>query len=83
MKNLNAKKALPYALLLVVALVAPIFLHTSYWVGILIMVLYRVVGSVSLRTISLSGALTFAMVLSLRWAHTAAAFWHGVCPYLR
>ena len=60
MKNLNAKKALPYALLLVVALVAPIFLHTSYWVGILIMVLYRVVGSVSLRTISLSGALTFA-----------------------
>ena len=30
MKNLNAKKALPYALLLVVALVAPIFLHTSY-----------------------------------------------------
>lgn len=35
-------------------------LNTSYWIGVLIMVLYKVVGSVSLRTISLSGTLTFA-----------------------
>ena len=58
--NLNIKKGIPYALLLLIFLVLPIFLHTSYWIGVLIMVLYRVVGSVSLRTISLSGTLTFA-----------------------
>ena len=60
MKNLNVKKALPYGILLLIALAAPIFLNTSYWIGVLIMVLYKVVGSVSLRTISLSGTLTFA-----------------------
>ena len=58
--NLNLKKGIPYAVLLLIFLVLPIFLHTSYWIGVLIMVLYKVVGSVSLRTISLSGTLTFA-----------------------
>ena len=59
-EKLNVKKGIPYAVLLLVFLVLPIFLHTSYWIGVLIMVLYKVVGSVSLRTISLSGTLTFA-----------------------
>lgn len=54
------KKGIPYAILLLIFLVLPVFLHTSYWIGVLIMVLYKVVGSVSLRTISLSGTLTFA-----------------------
>ena len=58
--NLNIKKGIPYAILLLIFLVLPAFLHTSYWIGVLIMVLYKVVGSVSLRTISLSGTLTFA-----------------------
>ena len=58
--NLNIKKGIPYAILLLIFLVLPVFLHTSYWIGVLIMVLYKVVGSVSLRTISLSGTLTFA-----------------------
>ena len=57
---MNLKKGIPYAVLLLIFLVLPIFLRTSYWIGVLIMVLYKVVGSVSLRTISLSGTLTFA-----------------------
>ena len=57
---MNLKKAIPYAILLLIFLALPAFLHTSYWIGVLIMVLYKVVGSVSLRTISLSGTLTFA-----------------------
>lgn len=60
MNHFDVKKALPYGILLLIALAAPIFLHTSYWIGVFIMVLYKVVGSVSLRTISLSGTLTFA-----------------------
>lgn len=60
MKKIDVKKAVPYGILLLIALGAPIFLHTSYWIGVLIMVLYKVVGSVSLRTISLAGTLTFA-----------------------
>lgn len=58
--KLNVKKGIPYAVLLLIFLLLPIVLHTSYWIGVLIMVLYKVVGSVSLRTISLSGTLTFA-----------------------
>ena len=57
---MNLKKGIPYAILLLIFLVLPVFLHTSYWIGVLIMVLYKVVVSVSLRTISLSGTLTFA-----------------------
>lgn len=58
--KLNVKKGIPYAVLLLIFLLLPAFLRTSYWIGVLIMVLYKVVGSVSLRTISLSGTLTFA-----------------------
>lgn len=58
--KLGMKKGIPYAVLLLIFLVLPIFLHTSYWIGVLIMVMYKVIGSVSLRTISLSGTLTFA-----------------------
>lgn len=58
--KLGVKKGLPYAVLLLIFLLLPIFLHTSYWIGVLIMVLYKVIGSASLRTISLSGNLTFA-----------------------
>ena len=60
MKQLNLKKGLPYGILLLIVLLLPLALNTSYWIGVLIMVLYKVVGSVSLRTISLSGTLTFA-----------------------
>ena len=60
MKQLKLKKGLPYGILLLIFLLLPLALNTSYWIGVLIMVLYKVVGSVSLRTISLSGTLTFA-----------------------
>lgn len=56
----GVKRGIPYAVLLLIFLLLPIFLHTSYWLGVLIMVLYKVIGSASLRTISLSGNLTFA-----------------------
>lgn len=56
----SVKKGIPYAVLLLIFLLLPLVLHTGYWIGVLIMVLYKVVGSVSLRTISLSGTLTFA-----------------------
>ena len=58
MKQLNLKKGLPYGILLLIFLLLPLALNTSYWIGVLIMVLYKVVGSVSLRTISRT--LTFA-----------------------
>jgi branched-chain amino acid transport system permease protein len=52
--------ALPYGVLLLVALVIPAFFHTSYWLGIFILVLYQVISSCSLRTIKLSGNLSFS-----------------------
>lgn len=54
------KKGIPYAILLLCFLLLPVFFHTSYWIGVFIMVMYKVVGSVSLRTISLSGTLSFS-----------------------
>ena len=59
-KQSTLKTALPYAVLLLVCLVLPAFFRSSYMLGVFIMVLYRVIGSSSLRTISLSGNLTFA-----------------------
>jgi branched-chain amino acid transport system permease protein len=52
--------ALPYGVLLLVALVIPAFFNTSYWLGIFILVLYQVISSCSLRTIKLSGNLSFS-----------------------
>ena len=74
MKQLNLKKGLPYGILLLIFLLLPLALNTSYWIGVLIMVLYKVVGSVSLRTISLSGTLTFAhgAFIALGAAHTSS-----------
>lgn len=60
MKKASVKTAVPYGILLLVALIVPAFLHSNYWLGIFILVLYNVIGSVSLRTISLSGNLTFS-----------------------
>lgn len=54
------KTALPYGVLLLIFLLLPAVAHTSYWLSIFIAVLYKIIGSVSLRTISLSGNLTFA-----------------------
>lgn len=83
MKQLNLKKGLPYGILLLIFLLLPLVLNTSYWIGVLIMVLYKVVGSVSLRTISLSGTLTFAHGAFLHWALTAAVFWRNLWRCLR
>jgi branched-chain amino acid transport system permease protein len=60
MKKTVLTGALPYAVLLLIALVIPAFFHTSYWLGIFILVLYQVIGSCSLRTIKLSGNLSFS-----------------------
>ena len=60
MKQKSIKTAAPYGALLVLALAVPAALHSAYWLGIFILVLYQVIGSCSLRTISLSGNLTFS-----------------------
>ena len=39
MKQLNLKKGLPYGILLLIFLLLPLALNTSYWIGVLIMVL--------------------------------------------
>ena len=72
MKNLNAKKALPYALLLVVALVAPIFLHAQ------LLGRHPHYGALSGGWLCLSAdhlpvrCADLRPWFSLRWAHTAA-----------
>ena len=60
MKQKSIKTAAPYGALLVLALAVPAALHSAYWLGIFILVLYQVIGSCSLRTISLSGNLSFS-----------------------
>jgi len=55
-----AVKLLPYALLLIGFLIVPIYTGSTYWRGIWIAVMFRIVGAVGLRTIFLSGNLTFA-----------------------
>ena len=60
MKKSSVTRVAPYAVLLLAFLVIPAFFHSNYWLGIFIIVLYKIICSVSLRTISLSGNLTFA-----------------------
>ncbi|MGI5971553.1 MAG: branched-chain amino acid ABC transporter permease [Oscillospiraceae bacterium] len=54
------KKAIPYAVILLCFLVVPVFTQDLYWLGIMIMLMYKTIGSVSLRTIALSGNLSFS-----------------------
>jgi len=54
------RKALPYLVLIVVWAVMPMFVKTSFWLHVFIVVFVRCVGAVGLRTITLSGNLSFA-----------------------
>lgn len=54
------KKALPYAILLVAFAAAPAVLSSRTWLNTFIMIFVSMVGAVSLRTISLSGNMSFA-----------------------
>jgi branched-chain amino acid transport system permease protein len=53
-------KASPYLVLIIVWAVMPAFVSTSFWLHTFIIVFIRIVGAVGLRTISLSGNLSFA-----------------------
>lgn len=54
------RKALPYLIILIGFLVIPAFTSNMYWLGVFILMMYKIVGSVSLRTISLSGNISFS-----------------------
>jgi len=58
--NNNIKHGLPFIILIAVWAVMPAFLNTSFWLHIFIIVFIRCVAAVGLRTISLSGNLSFA-----------------------
>jgi branched-chain amino acid transport system permease protein len=54
------KKAAPYAVILAGFLVVPALTGNIYWMGVFILMMYKIIGSVSLRTISLSGNISFS-----------------------
>lgn len=54
------KTALPYLILLVICLVIPFVLSSRTWINLFITIILNVVAAVSLRTISLSGNMSFA-----------------------
>jgi branched-chain amino acid transport system permease protein len=58
--NPFARRIAPYVVLLLAFLVVPVFTRDIYWLGILIIMMYRIIGSVSLRTIALSGNISFS-----------------------
>lgn len=64
MERINNKaifqRILPYAVLLLAFLLIPAFTSSKYWLGVFIIMMYKIVGSVSLRTIALSGNITFS-----------------------
>lgn len=53
-------KALPYIILIALSILLPVFLNSRTWINCFIMIFVSIVGSVSLRTISLSGNMSFA-----------------------
>jgi len=55
-----ARRLLPYALLLAGFLAVPAITGDIYWLGVFIMMMYKIIGSVSLRTITLSGNISFS-----------------------
>jgi len=61
-KNVVAggKKMIPYAILLIGFLIIPAFTGNLYWLGVCIIIMYRMIGSAGLRTIFLSGYVSFA-----------------------
>jgi len=66
-------KFLPYMLLVATGAVLPIFINSSFWLFIFVLVFVRCIGAVGLRTISLSGNLSFAQAAFVGvGAYTAA-----------
>jgi len=66
-------KVLPYIILIAAGAVLPLFISSSFWFHILIVVFVRCISAVGLRTISLSGNLSFAQAAFVGvGAYTAA-----------
>jgi len=64
---------LPYVILIAVGAVMPLFVRTNFWLHIFIVVFVRCVGAVGLRTIALSGNISFAQAAFVGvGAYTAA-----------
>lgn len=60
MKKSGFKTSLPFAILLVVFIVLPLFLNSRSWVDLFITIIFNMVAAVCLRVILLSGNLSFA-----------------------
>ncbi len=60
MKQKTWKTALPYLILLVAFVALPLWLNTRSWVNLFITIVINMVCAVSLRTITLSGNMSFA-----------------------
>ena len=56
----KGKVAIPYAVLLILFVLLPLWLNTRSWVNLFITVVINMVAAVSLRTITLSGNMSFA-----------------------
>lgn len=69
----SLKKAIPYLVLIVIWAIIPLFVKTSFWLHIFIVIFVKCIGAVGLRTISLSGNLSFAQAAFVGFgAYTAA-----------
>ena len=55
------KMLIPYFIILVGFMIIPAFTSSLYWLGIFIIVMYRIIGAVSIRVIFLSGNIIFAL----------------------
>lgn len=78
-------KAAPYLVLILIGLVVPFIFKTRFWLNIFIIVLARIIVAVGLRTITLSGELSFAQAAFMGiGGYTAGmlAKWFGMPPYL-
>ena len=59
-RNKTLKTALPFIILLVVCLIVPFALNSRTWINLFITIIGNIVAAVSLRTITLSGNMSFA-----------------------
>ena len=84
-KSNKLGKALPYIILVVIALFLPFVTKTRFWLNIFVVVMFKMIGSVSLRTLGLSGNMSFAQGAFVgvgAYVTGMMARWLGLPPYL-
>ena len=79
------KTGFPYLILIIAWAIMPLFFNTRFWLHMFIVVFVRCTGAVGLRTVALSGNLSFAQAGFLgvgAYAAATMAIQGGVPPYL-